>query len=274
MVLFRDLWKKYGSWETPVNSALDLDTAEINQPPEKPSIPLHPYTHVTQELEQMDTVLANLRSLKLLMEQPKEPAPELRFFQIKQHLGLAETYETLRQERWHPKIHCPHCGSTQLKRLLQELPEPPENHRYLCLDCGEEFNDDSGTPLAQGLPPLFTWIECWYLYGCTDSLLYIAHKLGLELSTVEMMILEMKRLFNSDKPLNRFELSAKLSEQSVNLREQLKQDLQIKLERLGAQISQVPKDTLEFHRQETIRRHGRLEPDLLITPPKPGQSKK
>lgn len=215
------------------------------------------------ELEslQLDSVYANLQSLKNIVNQPKEEAPGLRFSKINQHLGTPETYETVRHERWQ-EICCPKCKSTHLKRIAQVPPQSSHNHRYHCLDCDTVFNDDTGTPLARGLPPLNVWMQCWYLLGCTDSLNYIAAKLGLDLPTVEVMVRQLQKTFNAKQPLVKLKNFEEWSKQSQPLRVQLKHDLLEQYERLNANIATVPKDTAEHRRQENLRR----DPSLS-TPP-------
>lgn len=203
---------------------------------------------------QLDTVISNLRVLKGLVSQPKEEKPELRFSKIQSHLGIPECYETIRQERWHINIHCPDCQSTHLKRLAQKTPQSVYNYRYRCLDCGSIFNDDTGTPIEKGSPPLNSWMQCWYLMGCTESLLYIANKLGLDLPMVEEMARQLQKTFKAKKPLTRFVGFTEWHKQSQALRTQLKEDLLKQYEKLNANVATQPKDTAEFRRQEMLRR--------------------
>jgi transposase-like protein len=201
------------------------------------------------------------------VDEPKEAQPDLRFFHIQNHLKTPEVYETLRQERWQPLIHCPQCQSYNIIRLAQIPPQPPENHRYRCQDCDFEFSDDTGTPLADpGPPTIQTWIECWYLWGCTDSLNYIAHRLGLEIHTVERMLYLLQQLFQADKPLSRLDASSQKDEQSRILKERFRLEIQKTYERLNMQLANIPLDTMQHRQRETIRRHGRLDPHLEVKP--------
>jgi transposase-like protein len=295
LVLFRDLWKKYATSEKGLsadpfdgflNPGLDATTAPLQSPSFNPADPIvqphatplltQQFLHQAEALGNDEAVKENLRNLKQWVDEPKEPAPDLRFFHIKNHLKTPEVYETLRQERWQPMIHCPQCQSYNISRLVQMPPEPPENYRYRCLDCCCEFNDDSGTPLEDpGPPTIQTWIECWYLWGCTDSLNYIAHRLRLDINTVERMLNLLQKLFQAEKPLSRLDESPKLDEQSRKLKERFKLEIQKTYERLNTQLANVPTDTLQHRHQETIRRHGRLDPDLEHKPTvKPSSGKK
>ncbi len=201
-----------------------------------------------------DTIILNLRALKGLLSHPKEEKPEIRFTQMQSLLGTPECFETIRQDRWYLNIYCPECLSTHLKRLAQIPPQSVHNHRYKCLDCGTIFNDDSGTPIEKGVPPLNIWMQCWYLMGCTDSFSYIAHKLGLDLATVEKMARQLQKTFNAKQPLTRFIGFTEWHKQSQHLRDQLKDDLMRQYEKLNANVATQPTDTAEFRRQESLRR--------------------
>jgi transposase-like protein len=199
-------------------------------------------------------MIENLKILQEIVNQPKEEIPELRFTSIKKHLGTPESHETVRQERWHINIHCPNCRSTQLKRLAQIPSKSSHNHRYQCLDCGFEFNDDTGTPMEKGLPPINIWMQCWYLMGCTDSINFIAAKLNLDISVVEMMMRQLQKTFQAQKPLTHFLGFDEWSEQSQALQKQLREDLLRQFEVLNANVATTPKDTGEFRRQQNLRR--------------------
>lgn len=284
MTLFNDLWKKFkqeAATEEKSSSVVTTEKKEspVEKPPiskiSSPSSPLLPppqesidavvNTFQQTEIEslQSETVHANLQLLQDLLSEPKEEAPELRFTQIKQHLGTAECHETVRQERWQPKIRCPKCQSSKIKRVAQLPGKSPNNHRYRCLNCDTEFNDDTDTPMEKGLPPLNIWMQCWYLMGCTESLSFIAHKLGLDMSIVELMVRELKKLFNANQPLSKLSKETEWHKQALDMRKQLKEDLLKNYERLNANIATQPKDTTEFRRQQNLRR------DLSTTPTPP-----
>jgi transposase-like protein len=285
MTFLNDLWKKF---KTPVTTK-EWETVITQKSPELPESPNNvsktfsnptanptstltsdqnpkpnlsealqqtsvAYHNTEKEYLQSEQVLNNLKALKEILEQPKEEMPELRFTKINQHLGDPECHETVRQDRWPENIRCPSCHSTQLKRLAQLPPKSSLNHRYHCLACGLEFNDDSGTPLEKGVPPLNIWMQCWYLMGCTDSLSYIAIKLNLDISMVEVMARQLRKIFNAQKPLTHFLEFDEWNKQAVQLRKQLKDDLLKQYELLDANVATTPKDTTEFRRQQNLRR--------------------
>lgn len=308
MTFFNDLWKKFKqpvpnetSFSSPKkpliqdpnapqknlashqNQSTQLtspkDDLEISQ--NNPSVlqnaesVLNAFEHLETESEHL---YSNLNALKALVTEPKIEQPhkpsehknlDLRFSTIKKHLGPPEAHETVRQERWQPNIHCPDCHSGNLKRLTQTPPQSPYKHRYRCLECGLVFNDDTGTPLEQNVPPLSIWMQCWYLMGCTESLSYIATKLNLDLNVIEYMAEQLRIVFKASHPLTRLIDYEEWSKQSNNLRAQLKEDLLKQYERLSADIATIPKDTSEFRRQQNLRR------DLVSTtaPPTGGRKR-
>lgn len=281
-----DLWKKMkvegsaahtkpSTTEKAPAEVKDLTSAApISAKPEPPpanniNAVLNSFEHTEIESLQRDSVLTNLKTLKGLVDEPKEEKPELRFSKIKQHLGEPESHETVRQERWSEEIRCPNCKSVNLRQLPQIPPTSAHNHRYRCLECSHTFNDDSDTPFDKGVPPLNIWMQCWYLMGCTDSLNYISAKLNLDLSLIEYMAQQLKKLFNSQKPLTKFLGFEEWNKQSQHLRDQLKEDLMKQYERLNANVATAPKDTAEFRRQQNIRRG--LSPSQ---PPSPTMGKK
>ncbi len=146
-------------------------------------------------------VLLNLSELKELTKLEQPNLPEDYAAQIREHLGEAESGETLRQERWHGKVKCPYCSSINIKRLAIEEQKSRDNYRYLCLSCHKEFNDDSETDMEDNIPSLHSWMFCWYLLGCNSSIQYIANKLGISLTMVEMMVAHLQKIFNAQKPL-------------------------------------------------------------------------
>lgn len=295
MTLFNDLWKKLKENPSTVPNARSkadkedesqlVKTEKSSTAPAKTSTAptpakaprtteqvLNDFQHAEIESLEQNTLFSKLKILKEIVDQPKEETPELRFTQIKQHLGPSESHETVRQERWDKDIHCPNCQSVNLKRLPQIQSKSPHNHRYECLNCGNIFNDDSDTPMEQGVPPLNIWMQCWYLLGCTDSVNYIAHKLGLDLAMVEMMVDRLQKAFHAQKPLTRFIGFDEWSKQSQHLRAQLKEDLLREYELLNANVATAPKDTAEFRRQQNIRRE--LTPSVLPPSPTAGGRKR
>ena len=189
-------------------------------------------------------VLRNLIELKEITSEPKQDNPDNSYKEIKKRLGPKESIETLSQERWHNKIACPACGSKKIEQVNSEF-------KYHCVNCNNSFNDDTGTPIEAGSPPLSTWMFCWYLLGCTDSLQYIASKLGLDLPMVELMVRHMRQLFKSNQPLKHFMSFDEWSlKHGKSYKHAIQKELAHKKELLGHDSGESPKDTAEYRRQK------------------------
>lgn len=276
MTFLNDIWKKFNApvinkkWEvnTNDNEKTGEDTLKSD-----PSITLQnvkkAFNDTEKENLQSMQLINNLKALKELVDKPKEENLEVRFQKINQYLGEAETHETVRRDRWPVSINCPSCQSNNLKRLMQTSSKSSHNHRYQCLNCGLEFNDDDEAPIEKGIPPINIWMQCWYLMGCTDSLNYIAAKLNLDIGVVETMVRHLQKLFNAQKPLTQFLKYEEWDKQSQHMRNQLKADLLKQYEFLDANIATAPKDTTEFRRQQNLRRMA-----STTEPPSPTIGKK
>jgi transposase-like protein len=196
-------------------------------------------------------VLLHLAALKKITSQPKQDKPDESFKEINQHLGPAESSETLRQERWHGKVHCPYCNSKHIKLLAKQHKTSKDDHKYKCLECHETFNDDSETKIEVGVPPLQSWMLCWYLLGCTSSLQYIANKLGLSITIIEMMINHMQKLFKAEQPLTHmlsFEEWA--AQHGIKYQPVLEAEIVKQTELYRGETTGVAKDTHEYRRQK------------------------
>ena len=252
MTFLSDIWKKFNA-AVLSDSAIRLPEKQLNlADPKKPL--LNSYLAAETESLHRQDILEQLMILKASMAQPKEEKLDLRAAEIKEKMGIAASFETVRLERWLPNFQCPNCKATHIKRLASLASESPHNYRYRCLECLLEFNDDSGTPLETGLPPINIWMQCWYLMGCTDSLTYIAAKLNLDLTTLEAMAQQLKRIFKGQKPLTHFLDVASWRKQAEEQVNQLKEDLIKQYECLDANIAIIPRDSTEFRRQQHLRR--------------------
>ncbi len=268
MPFLDDIWKKFkmppASQSTFASHHPDLETETLVL--DDPQSILEAIEETEIEFLERDNILAELHNLKDLSASVPEKKPEMRFLSLKR-LNESVAHEGFRQDRWHSNIHCPNCRSTYLRRLPQVPTKSHHNHRYQCLACGMFFSDDTGTPMEQGLPPLQIWMQCWYLLGFTDSLSFIANKLGLDIPTVEFMVRQLRQTFHAQQPQIDMDY-IDWNKQSDHLRAQLKEDLMKQYERLNANIATAPKDTAEFRRQKNIR------DDLDTKPSPPSAGKK
>lgn len=213
---------------------------------------INKYRKSFENAKSIDTdVLLHLAALKRITSHHKRDKPDKAFQEIQQHLGDAESGETLRQERWHGTVVCVHCNSKRVKRLAQEQQKSPHNHRYVCLDCEETFNDDSETKIESGVPPLNSWMLCWYLLGCTNSLQYIASKLGLSMATIEMMVNHMQKLFKAEQPLaNMLSFEEWSAQHGIKYKPIIEEVISKQTVLYGMDIAGVAKDTGEYRRMK------------------------
>ena len=117
--------------------------------------------------------------------------------------GEQISFATVREERLQPTVKCPSCQSTMVNKLDKVKLQKKYQYHYQCLVCGYEFYDDTETPFESGVPPIQIWMQCWYLFGTTRSLDYVATKLNLDPALVRQMIEQLQKLFKVDHPLTR-----------------------------------------------------------------------
>ena len=95
-----------------------------------------------------------------------------------------EIVELIRRHRWPSGVGCPYCGSPRVCRNVK-APRRPYLQRYICRNCGKQFNDLTGTPLADARIPPSTVLAILYLYyklGLSQSA--VARELGVARTTV------------------------------------------------------------------------------------------
>ena len=62
-------------------------------------------------------------------------------------LSDEEIVEMIRKRRWPEGVTCIYCGSKHVVRNGKPR-EKPYVQRYMCRDCGKQFNDLTGTPFS------------------------------------------------------------------------------------------------------------------------------
>jgi len=206
-------------------------------------------------------VIDNLHVLQQISQAPKEAHLELRFSRIKQHLGPAESHETVRQERFAKGIFCPECGADKVERLSHFGVTPIASYyHYVCKNCDHEFNDASGSPFEKGVPPLHVWMQCWYLMGCTDSINFITGQLGLDKHVVELMMRQLQTVFGKHLPLSQGINQDQSEKHNFKHSHLSRDDFLMQFERLNApDVAVQPKDTAEYRRQQQIRRDPKAD---------------
>ncbi len=196
-------------------------------------------------------VLFRLTELKKITREHKHAAPEKAYKKILHQLDGATSAETLRQERWRGHIRCPYCGSEKIKRLDAKMQKEPTIYKYLCDDCLETFNDDTNSQIEVGIPPLNTWMFCWYLLGCTSSLQFIATKLGLNLATIEMMVRHLQKLFKAEQPLKHFmSFDEWALKHGKSYKTAIKEAIAKQQLLFTGESTTAPKDTREYRKQK------------------------
>lgn len=108
-------------------------------------------------------------------------------------------YETVRQLRWPHGVCCVDCESASVtKRGKHET--HPARQRYVCGDCGRQFDDLTDSLFAGRHQPLRTWIACLYLMGLNLSNQQIAQELSLHKDDVHQMTSELRQAVADKRP--------------------------------------------------------------------------
>ena len=110
---------------------------------------------------------------------------------IRQLMDDAKCYEVVRDLRWPEGISCPGCGSAAVnKRGFHD--HQAHRQRYICQECGRQFDDLSGTIFEGHRQSLKTWILCLYLMGLNLSNRQIAAELELNEDDVQVMATQLR----------------------------------------------------------------------------------
>lgn len=158
-----------------------------------------------------------------------------------------------RQERWKMGIYCPACHSNNIQK---QSTNAHHLFTYICLDCNNIFEDDTGSAVAGSSIPLSVWLQLWYLNQYCNSLQYIADKLNLDLNTIINMLQGLKQLFQQDSAILKKE--SNLSERNnISSPNHIRQEERFKkFLILGGDSGKQPIDTAEYRRQKNIKKHN------------------
>ena len=105
---------------------------------------------------------------------------------IKNLIDDAQCYDTVRELRWSEGRRCAFCDSKSVIRRGFDDKETGKQ-RYECKDCGQRFDDLTGTIFSGHHQPLKVWILCLYFMGLNLSNSQIAKELDLNRSDVQQM---------------------------------------------------------------------------------------
>ena len=108
-------------------------------------------------------------------------------------------YETVRRMRWSEGVCCIECGAKNVtKRGKHE--NCVNRQRYLCGECGRQFDDLSDTIFSRRHQPLEIWVACLYLMGLNVSNQQIAEELNLHKDDVYEMTSELRQAVVDKRP--------------------------------------------------------------------------
>lgn len=98
----------------------------------------------------------------------------------------AKCFAVVRELRWSDGVRCPKCGSTKIQKRGFHSHQA-QRQRYRCAECGQQFDDLSGTIFEGHHRPLRVWVLCLYLMGLNLSNEQIAAELDLSSGDVQEM---------------------------------------------------------------------------------------
>lgn len=108
-------------------------------------------------------------------------------------------YELVRAMRWSEGVRCVECGAKHIRKRGKH--QSNENRqRYVCGECGRNFDDLTGTVFAGRHQPLQTWIVCLYLMGLNVSNQQIAKELNLHKDDVHQMTSQLRQAIVDKRP--------------------------------------------------------------------------
>lgn len=110
---------------------------------------------------------------------------------LEQLIDDAKCYEVVRNLRWPEHVTCPHCSSAQIHKRGHH-DRYTYRQRYACQNCGQQFDDLTGTVFEGHHRPLRTWVVCLYLMGLNLSNQQIGAELDLPASEVQAMTEQLR----------------------------------------------------------------------------------
>jgi transposase-like protein len=110
---------------------------------------------------------------------------------IEQLIDDAKCYEVVRKLRWPDGVCCPNCNADKIKKRGHH-DRYSYRQRYICQECGQQFDDLSGTIFEGHHRPLRVWVLCLYFMGLNLSNEQIAAELSLSVGDVQAMTSQLR----------------------------------------------------------------------------------
>ena len=97
-----------------------------------------------------------------------------------------QCYTTIRELRWPSGVQCVSCESPDIKRNGRKG-EENAGQKYICNNCGKNFDDLTNTVFSGHHQPLKVWVLCLYFMGLNLSNNQISQELGIHPSDAYQM---------------------------------------------------------------------------------------
>jgi transposase-like protein len=105
---------------------------------------------------------------------------------IQQLIDDAKCFAVIRE------LRCPECGSGAVNRRGYHT-HPTYRQRYECQECGQQFDDLSGTIFEGHHQPLRVWVLCRYFMGLNLSNEQIGAELDLSPGEAQEMTSRLRQ---------------------------------------------------------------------------------
>ncbi len=110
-----------------------------------------------------------------------------------QHLiDDAKCFAVIRELRWPDGVRCPECASGAVNKRGFHTHQA-HRQRYGCQDCGQQFDDLSGTIFEGHHQPLRVWVLCLYFMGLNLSNEQIGAELDLSSGDAQEMTSRLRQ---------------------------------------------------------------------------------
>ena len=111
---------------------------------------------------------------------------------LQQLIDDAKCFAVVRELRWPDGVRCPACGSSAVHKRGFHT-QQAHRQRYVCQDCGQQFDDLSGTIFEGHRRPLRVWVLWLYLMGLNLSNEQIAAELDLSAGDAQAMTSQLRQ---------------------------------------------------------------------------------